>query len=117
MKTHLPVAASLLALSVLCLAPGPGARSAPDPCPGPIFEDKDHTLRRPESYREWFFVGSSLGLSYAERPGPRPEAGQQTFHNVYIDPVAYRAFARTGAFPEGTMMALEQATAAEKREP
>jgi len=29
------------------------------------------------------------------------------YHNVYIDPVAYRAYQRSGKFPEGTVMVLE----------
>lgn len=83
---------------------------------GPRFEDKT-TLVRPTGYREWVFVGSSLGLRYdataAERPKPRPER----YHNVYINPAAYREFSKTGKFPDGTMMVLELASSAEKKEP
>jgi len=78
---------------------------------GPRFEGKD-TLLRPQGYREWVFVGSSLGLRYD--PGNR---GQNLYHNVYINPTAYREFARTGKFPEGTMLVLELASSAEKNEP
>ena len=38
-------------------------------------------------------------------------------HNVYINPAAYREFARTGKFLEGTVMAMELAAAEVKREP
>lgn len=83
---------------------------------GPRFEGKT-TLLRPTGYREWVFVGSSLGLRYdpttEEKPQPRPEI----YHNVYINPSSYREFAKTGKFPDGTMMVLELARSAVKKEP
>src|SRR5947207_10543490 len=87
---------------------------------GPVFEGKT-TLLRPMNYREWVFVGSSRGLSYASNPPAQaqPPAGGmgEMYHNVYITPNAYREFARTGKFPEGTMLAMEMASADTKREP
>jgi hypothetical protein len=41
----------------------------------------------------------------------------EMYHNVYITPNAYREFAKTGKFPEGTMLAMEMASADTKREP
>lgn len=97
--------AALIAIAVLAAEPGQ---------PAAVFEGKD-TLLRPAGYREWVFVGSSLGLSYEkgekERPGP-PE-----YKNVYIDPAAYRAYKVTGKFPQGTVLVLETAGGEEKREP
>ena len=80
----------------------------------PVFEGKN-TLLRPVNYREWVFVGSSRGLSYAANP----DAGgrEEMYHNVYIKPEAYREFARTGKFPEGTMLAMELVSADTKKEP
>lgn len=85
------------------------------PKPGALFEGKD-TLLRPEGYREWVFVGSSLGLRYdsnAEKPARQPEL----YHNVYINPSSYRQFSKTGEFPDGTVMILELASAEVKKEP
>lgn len=84
----------------------------------PVFEGKT-TLQRPVNYRDWVFVGSSLGLSYAQNPPAQASAGGmgEMYHNVYITPNAYREFARTGKFPEGTMLAMEMASADTKREP
>jgi cytochrome P460 len=82
--------------------------------PVAVFEGKN-TLVRPEGYREWVFVGSSLGLSYAEDPAQARTP--QTYHNVYMIPWAFREFSKTGKFPEGTMMVLELATAENKSEP
>jgi hypothetical protein len=83
--------------------------------PVALFEGKD-TLLRPVGYREWVFVGSSLGLRYDPAAGGKP-AGPELYHNVYINPAAYRTFASTGKFPDGTMMVLELASAETKKEP
>ena len=64
--------------------------------------------------REWVFVGSSLGLSYA--PGAA-SAMPDMYHNVYIKPEAYRELVKTGKFPEGTMLAMEMTTADAKKDP
>jgi len=80
------------------------------------FEGKD-TLVRPVGYREWVFVGSSLGLRYDQNAGEKPASRSEPYHNVYINPTAYREFSNTGKFPEGTMMILELASAETKNEP
>jgi hypothetical protein len=98
---------ALTAAVVLGSAPGPGK-------PAASFEGAD-TLLRPDGYREWVFVGSSLGLRYDGGSGERP--GALEYKNVYIDPAAYRAYAATGVFPDGTVLVLETASAEEKREP
>ena len=81
-----------------------------------VFEGKN-TLLRPEGYREWVFVGSSLGLSYAQNPPAERNPSRELYHNVYINPAAYREFSKTGKFPEGTVMILELFSAEVKREP
>jgi hypothetical protein len=105
-----------LLLAVLLFAAGYGAsKTASDK---PVFDGKD-TLLNPGDYRDWVFVGSNLGLGYASNPRP-PQADQagrrEVFHNLYINPFAYREYSRTGQFPEGTMMILEFATKVEKNE-
>ena len=68
------------------------------------FNDKGEVLR-PADYREWVFLTSGLGMTYgpnAVRPGqPAP------FSNVFVSPESYRAFMRTGRWPNGTMFVLE----------
>ncbi len=88
--------------------------SASDP-PVARFEGKD-TLLRPMGYREWVFVGSSLGLRY-DKNDQKTSQEPELYHNVYINPSAYRAFSRTGKFPEGSMMVLELVQAEAKSEP
>src|ERR1051325_7959562 len=82
---------------------------------GPVFQGKT-TLVRPANYREWIFVGSSRGLSYATNPSSGGGMGEM-YHNVYITPAAYREFASSGRFPEGTVLAMEMLSSETKREP
>lgn len=78
--------------------------------------DGDGQLVRPENYREWVFVGASLGLTYSESMAEaRKESGAPgAFHHVYIQPEAYRHYAETGKFPEKTMLVMENYSAASK---
>ena len=74
-------------------------------------------LLRPEGYRTWVFVGADLGLDYSQRndqsldyPKKKDEKADEEsrpFHNVYIDRKAYDHYARTGEFPDKTMLVLE----------
>ena len=51
-------------------------------------------LVRPEAYRDWVFLGSTRDA--------------ESLHNVYIEPAAYRQYAKTGVFPEGTVFVREK---------
>lgn len=60
-------------------------------------------LIRPAGWREWVFVGSPLTPnSLNGGAAPFPE-----FHTVYIDPVSWAHWKKTGTFREGTMFAKE----------
>jgi hypothetical protein len=69
-------------------------------------------LIRPADFREWVFVTSGLGMTY-NQPAPQPASGQAApvrtpnFTNVYVNPSAYRAFMKTGQWPDQTMFILE----------
>jgi hypothetical protein len=65
-------------------------------------------LIRPEGYREWVFVGASYGMGYTE-PGAQQPEKPKFFHNVYIQPEAYRTYVQTGRFPDKTMLVMEKA--------
>ena len=63
--------------------------------------DEQGQLLLPGDYRQWIFVGSSLGLSYSE--------GVQThemFHETLMEPGAYHHFVDTGEFADGTQLVL-----------
>ena len=87
----------------------PWPRPSPQPATaGPAAEtpvmpayDKGRALRLPDGYRQWVFVGSSLGLSY-DAAAPDHEM----FNHTLMEPTAYRYFVETGEFREGTMFVL-----------
>lgn len=60
-------------------------------------------VKRPDGWRQWVYVGTPLtpnALNGGAAPFPE-------FHNVYIEPSAFKAFSATGEFPEGTQIAKE----------
>lgn len=97
----------LLALPLLWF-PLP-AQAPPD---GPRFTS-DGQLTRPDNYREWIFLSSGLGMTYGPA-GSASAPSSERFDNVFVTPSAYRAFLQTGAWPDGTMFALEIRNSASK---
>ena len=69
---------------------------------GPTFNEQGQLLQ-PEGFRTWVFLGAPLTPN-ALNDGA---AGFPEYHNVYVEPAAYRYFVETGAWPEGTMMVKE----------
>lgn len=66
-------------------------------------EFQESALVRPEGYREWNYVSTGLGMSYAEE-----ETGLESlFDNVFVTRNAYASFKEQGIWPEGTMFVLE----------
>ncbi len=63
----------------------------------------------PGDYREWVYLSSGIDMSYSKGP---PMQGQSMFDNVFVDPAAWRAFKRTGHWPDKTMLAMETRGAA-----
>ncbi len=76
----------------------------------PRFTEANELLL-PEGYREWVFVGSSLGMSYND--GSTAPA-KQKYHHVYLQPDAYRQYRESGTFPEGTTLVMEVYSAGSK---
>jgi hypothetical protein len=62
----------------------------------------DGQMRFPTDYREWIFLSSGLGMTYAQ-----PAQGEPNFDNVFASPEAYKAFVKTGSWPEKTVLVLE----------
>lgn len=63
----------------------------------------DGKLIQPKNFREMVFIGAPLtphGLNDGK-------AGFPEFHNVYVQPAAFKAYRATGKWPEGTMMVKE----------
>ena len=57
----------------------------------------------PKNFEKWVFVGSPLTPN-ALNGG---KANFPEYHNVYIEPVSYEMYLKTGVFPEGTIMFKE----------
>jgi hypothetical protein len=69
---------------------------------------------RPQDYREWVYLTSGLGMSYAPEAqaaaAAAAAAGQgrpPVFDNVFVNRQSYRAFLQSGRWPDGTMFILE----------
>jgi len=113
-----PTLVVLLGLAVRAPA-RPGGEPKAEPA-GPQYNDRGE-LKRPTDYRTWVFVGANLGLQYQRDGKAGPEvkkdggkARPQTFHNVYINPEAYRHYAKTGTFPDRTILVMEVFEALER---
>ena len=74
------------------------------PADGPRYTNGT-SLIRPANYREWPFLGSSLGLAYTQLSDAAQAA--PPFANVFVNPSSYRSFMQTGKWPDGTMLVLE----------
>lgn len=72
----------------------------------PRFQGKEEMLR-PEGYREWMFVAANYGMGYTEAKPGEVTAKPGTFHNIYLQREAYKQYAKTGTFPDKTMVIME----------
>src|SRR5690242_5477713 len=63
-------------------------------------------LVRPDNYREWVYLSSGLGMTYGVA-GKTANRAPERFDNVFVTQQAYRAFLKTGSWPDKTMFALE----------
>jgi hypothetical protein len=60
----------------------------------------------PGDYRQWVFLTSSLDLNYSRAA----ESGPDQMHmldNVFVNPVAYKVFLKTGTWPDKTVLVKE----------
>lgn len=68
----------------------------------PEWNDKGELLL-PKDFRQWVFIGAPLtpnGMNDGKANFPE-------FHNVYVQPEAFKAYRETGKWPVGTMMLKE----------
>lgn len=65
-------------------------------------------LIKPADFREWVFLSAGLGMAYAPANQAADAASRApSFTNVYVNPSSYRAFMKTGTWPDQTMFVLE----------
>jgi hypothetical protein len=75
--------------------------------------DKDGNLLQPKGYREWVYVGCPVtpnDLNNGKAMFPE-------FHVVYIDPHSFKAYEKTGKFPDGTVVIKELVSVGAKKAP
>ncbi|MBV7332322.1 cytochrome P460 family protein [Chloroflexi bacterium TSY] len=76
--------------------------------------DQGELLRPDFDFREtWIYIGTPLtpnDLNDGQAPFPE-------FHNVYIDPVSFKAYKETGEFPERTILIKELISVGDKSAP
>jgi hypothetical protein len=63
----------------------------------------DGQLWRPANYREWVYLSSGFDMSY----NPEMQMGHHMFDNVFVNPEAWRAFLKSGTWPDKTVLVLE----------
>jgi hypothetical protein len=71
----------------------------------------DGSLKRPEGYREWTYIGTPITPN--DMNGGK--ASFPDFHNVYVNPKAWAAYRKTGEFPDGTVVIKELVSVATKK--
>jgi hypothetical protein len=96
------VAFVLIVAFVLVLRLATGAQQTDGD--GPQFVNSTN-LVRPAKYREWVFLGSTLGLTYL--PSTAALQSGPPFGNVFVNPTSYRSFMQTGKWPNATMFVVE----------
>jgi len=68
-----------------------------------VFTIKDGELQRPTGYREWVYVGTPVTPNDMNNG----KAAFPEFHNVYIDPISWANWKKTGEFRDGTILIKE----------
>jgi hypothetical protein len=61
----------------------------------------------PGDYREWIFLSSGIGMTYSNNPNEHPRFG-----NVFVNPAAYKAFVKSGTWPDKTILLIENRASA-----
>ncbi len=108
-----------MCLLVLVLTGGFALEAFPGAAPQatstmPEYDQKGELLA-PRGFRAWVFAGADESPTYrGDLPeSTRPERLRHdeekagNFHNIYINPEAYRAFLEKGTFPDPTILVME----------
>ncbi len=96
-------AKTVLLLAMVLLSMGAFQQNATAPSSSPEYTS-DSQLKYPEHYRDWVYLTSGFDMSY----NPAMQMGDHhMFDNVFVNPEAYRAFVKTGTWPDKTMLVLE----------
>jgi hypothetical protein len=69
-------------------------------------QDAASKMAVPGDYRQWVFLTSSLDLNYSSASEPGPDQ-MHMLDNVFVNPEAYKAFLKTGTWPDKTVLVKE----------
>ncbi len=100
----------LLSLTLALIGVSPEKAAKTPSREGPEYTT-DGQLRFPRNYRDWVWLTSDF---HRASDPLKPQAGERRlFNNIFVNPEAYKAFLRTGRWPDRTMLVVEQRTAVE----
>ena len=91
-----PGFAVLSAFGLVLLAAAPEGKS-----PKPRYDAKGNLLR-PADYRDWEFLSAGYGMNYSPAP-----VSHEMFTNVFVQRWAYKAFLKSGKWPEQSMFVID----------
>jgi len=91
--------AAVAALPLATFAADPAATNTHAPA-----YTADGKLILPTDYREWIYLSSGLGMSYNPKVMASPDP---MFDNTFVNPESWRAFQKTGTWPDKTVIVLE----------
>ncbi len=118
MKSTTIAGAAAVTVAALAFTAFAAANQANPPADQIARFTKDGRLIRPEGFEGWVMVGASTGLSYAQPQTPPPAgAAPGMFHNIYLQPWAYRSVMERGTFPDGAMLVMTFYEASRKSRP
>jgi hypothetical protein len=70
---------------------------------GAALAQETEKMAVPADYRQWVFLTASMDLNYTSAAAP----GHHMLDNVLVNPEAYAAFVKTGAWPNKTILIKE----------
>jgi hypothetical protein len=94
----------LLGVALVGISPAKRVSTASDGYPE---YTGDGQLVRPGHYREWVWLTSD----FFEVSDPAKTDAHGKFNNIFVNPEAYKAFVQTGAWPDKTVLVVEQRSA------
>jgi hypothetical protein len=89
--------------SLIALLPGVAFQQAPAPAPTAPQFTSDGQMKMPVDYRQWVYLSTGFDMSY----NPVMQMDHHMFDNVFVNPEAYKAFVKTGTWPDKTTFVLE----------
>ena len=102
-----PTAAALFLASTTFFAVTSSVSAAdtapPSASSSPVSYNSDGKLQYPADYRQWIYLSTGFDMSYNANAQP----DHHMFNNVFVNPEAWKAFQKTGTWPDNTVLVLE----------